>query len=49
MLKYKLFLYIHPLMELSPLERAPIVQLLKNFPAFYGNRRFITMFTRALY
>jgi hypothetical protein len=24
------------------------VQLLKNFPAFYGSRRFITMFTRAL-
>jgi hypothetical protein len=25
------------------------VQLLKNFPAFYGTRRFITVFTRALY
>jgi hypothetical protein len=25
------------------------VQLLKNFPAFYGMRRFITVFTRALH
>jgi hypothetical protein len=31
------------------LEKLPIVQLLKNFPAFYGTRRFITMFTRALH
>jgi hypothetical protein len=27
------------------LEKPPIVQLLKNFPAFYGTRRFITVFT----
>jgi hypothetical protein len=31
------------------LEKPPIVQLLKNFPAFYGTRRFITMFKRALH
>jgi hypothetical protein len=31
------------------LEKLPIVQLLKNFPAFYGTRRFITVFTRALH
>jgi hypothetical protein len=31
------------------LDKLPIVQLLKNFPAFYGTQRFITMFTRALY
>jgi hypothetical protein len=30
------------------LEKLPIVQLLENYPAFYGNRRFITAFTRAL-
>jgi hypothetical protein len=30
------------------LEKPPIVQPLKNFPAFYGNRRFITVFTKAL-
>jgi hypothetical protein len=30
-------------------EKLPIVQLLKNFPEFYGNRRFITVFTRALH
>jgi hypothetical protein len=30
------------------LEEAPIVQPLKNFTAFYGTRRFNTMFTRAL-
>jgi hypothetical protein len=39
----------HSLMELSPFEKRPIVRLLKNFPAFYGTRRFITMFTRALH
>jgi hypothetical protein len=27
----------------------PIVQRLSNFPAFYGTRRFITVFTRALH
>jgi hypothetical protein len=31
------------------LEKPPIVQLLKNFPAFYGTRRFITVFKRALH
>jgi hypothetical protein len=31
------------------LEKPPIVQLLKNFPAFYGTWRFIPMFTRALH
>jgi hypothetical protein len=30
------------------LEKPPIVQPLKNFPAFYGTWRFITVFTRAL-
>jgi hypothetical protein len=31
------------------LEKLPIVQPLKNFPTFYGTRRFITVFTRALH
>jgi hypothetical protein len=31
------------------LEKLPIVQPLKNFPAFYGTRKFITAFTRALH
>jgi hypothetical protein len=31
------------------LEMVPIVQLLNKFPAFYGTRRFITVFTRALH
>jgi hypothetical protein len=31
------------------LEKLPTVQLLKNFPAFYGILRFITVFTRALH
>jgi hypothetical protein len=31
------------------LEKLPIVLLLKNFPEFYGTRRFITAFTRALH
>jgi hypothetical protein len=30
------------------LEKPPIVQLLKNFPAIYGTRRFITVFKRAI-
>jgi hypothetical protein len=41
------------LIKLTPcswalLEKPPVVQLLKNFPIFYGTRRFITVFTRAL-
>jgi hypothetical protein len=31
------------------LENPPIVQPLKNFPAFYGTRTFITVFIRALH
>jgi hypothetical protein len=31
------------------LEKPPIVQPLKNFPAFYENRRFITVFTKYLH
>jgi hypothetical protein len=31
------------------LEKPPVVQLFKNFPAFYGIGRFITVFTRALH
>jgi hypothetical protein len=30
-------------------KKRPIVQLLKNFPSFYGTRRFITALTRALH
>jgi hypothetical protein len=36
-------------MELSPSEKLAIVQLLKNFPTFYGTQRFITVFTRAFH
>jgi hypothetical protein len=36
-------------MELSPSREAAIVQPLKNFPAFYWTREFITVFTRALH
>jgi hypothetical protein len=31
------------------LEEPPTVQPIKNFPAFYGTRRFNTVFTRALH
>jgi hypothetical protein len=31
------------------LEELPILQLLKNFPEFYGTWRFVTVFTRALH
>jgi hypothetical protein len=30
-------------------EKSPVMQLLKNFPAFYRTRRFITALTRALH
>jgi hypothetical protein len=36
------------LMEVTLVEKLPIVQPLKNFPPFYGIQRFITVFTRAL-
>jgi hypothetical protein len=36
-------------MEVTLLEKPPIVQLLKKFPALYATRRFITVFTRTLY
>jgi hypothetical protein len=36
-------------MELEALEKLPVVQLLKNFPAIYGTRTFITVFTRDLH
>jgi hypothetical protein len=41
--------YITYLLSWALLEKPPIVQLLKNFPAFYGTRRYITVFTRALH
>jgi hypothetical protein len=31
------------------LEKPPVAQLLKNLPTFYGTKRFITVFTRALH
>jgi hypothetical protein len=39
------YYYLH---SWALLEKLPTVQLLKNFWAFYGTRRFITLFTRAL-
>jgi hypothetical protein len=36
-------------MELNLLEEKPNLQLLKNFPAFYGTPKFFTEFTRALH
>jgi hypothetical protein len=36
-------------MELGLLEKLPVVQLLKNFPTFYGSQRFITIFRRSLH
>jgi hypothetical protein len=35
-------------MELSLLEKPPVVYLLKNFPTFYGTQRLMIVFTRAL-
>jgi hypothetical protein len=31
------------------LEKSPVAQLLKNFPTFYGTRKFITVFTRTFH
>jgi hypothetical protein len=31
------------------LEKPPVVQLLKNFLAFYGTRKFLTVFTITLH
>jgi hypothetical protein len=36
-------------MDLSLLETPPVVQLLENFPAFYGTQRFITVLTKDLH
>jgi hypothetical protein len=35
--------------ELSPAWEDPVAKLLKNFPIFYGTRRFISVFTRVLH
>jgi hypothetical protein len=43
-------MFIYYLEEFQALlEKPPVAQLLKNFPIFYGTRRFITVFTRALH
>jgi hypothetical protein len=42
------YLLTYLLTELSPLGKPSIMQSLRNFPAFYGTRRFIAVFTRAL-
>jgi hypothetical protein len=39
----------HSLMDSARFEKPPKVQPLKNFPGFYGTRRFITVSTRALH
>jgi hypothetical protein len=36
-------------MEVRPLEKPPVAQPLKNVRIFYGTRRLITLFTRALH
>jgi hypothetical protein len=42
--------FLHPLTPRSwaLLEKQPVAQLLKKIPTFYGTRRFITVFKRAL-
>jgi hypothetical protein len=46
---HMLFDIVHHSRIWALLAKPPIVQLLKNFPAFYGTQRFITVFTRALH
>jgi hypothetical protein len=38
----------HKLTNITLLEKLPLVKLVKNFAAFYGTRKFIIVFTRAL-
>jgi hypothetical protein len=44
---YYYYYYYYYLRSWALLEKPAIVQLLKNFPAFYGTPRFITVFTKA--
>jgi hypothetical protein len=44
-----IFLWLTHSWSWALLEKLPLVQLLKKFSAFYGTRRFITVFTRALH
>jgi hypothetical protein len=37
--------HVTPWSQVLP-EKPPVARLIKNFTTFYGNRRFITMFTR---
>jgi hypothetical protein len=39
----------HVFDKFPKIEKPPFVQPLKNFPAYYGTRRFITVFTIALH
>jgi hypothetical protein len=34
-------------MKQNPVEKPVVTQFFKKFPAFYGTKRFITLFTRA--
>jgi hypothetical protein len=43
------FLQVANSMELALLQRSPVVKPIGSFPAFYGTRRFVTAFTRALH
>jgi hypothetical protein len=45
--RFKLYGFVD--IFLNSVEKPPIVRLLKNFPAFYGTRRFIAVLTRALH
>jgi hypothetical protein len=43
------FIFIAHSWSWALLKKPPIVKLLKNFPEFYGTRRFITVFSRVLH
>jgi hypothetical protein len=49
MLQTELLTHYHHSWSWALLEKLPIAQILKNFSAFYGTRRFTTPFTRALH
>jgi hypothetical protein len=45
----RFFVPLTSLRSWALLEKLPIVQPLKNFPVFYGTRRFIAVFTSSPY
>jgi len=48
-IKYRLYIFAFRWIFINIDVMLVLPHLVKNFPAFHGNRRFITMFTRSHY